>query len=85
MKLVSVTEISSIGKGALGLIVTLGGLLQIPAVGNPIMAFAKLHPHISGIIGAVTVITAFLSNPQVQKAFNISLPANAKIDATIKT
>jgi len=85
MKFVTVTEISALGKGAIGTIMGLGALLQIPAVSAPIMQFGHYHPHIASVIGTITLLTTLLANPQVQKVLNIQMPAGSSADVKIQT
>lgn len=90
MKFVSVKQITMLGKAAVGLILTLGALLQVPAVSAPVFMAAKLHPHIAAIVGVVTTLTALLSNPQVQTILHIGpkdmiVAQDVKVDAGIIT
>lgn len=74
MKFVSVTELSALGKGAIGLIATMAGLLNVPQVNQAVMKAAAAHPHIAVIAGAVTTLAALLANPQVQKILGVTAP-----------
>lgn len=85
MKIVTVTELSALGKGVIGFVIALAGLFQIPAIDQYLTAAAVHHPHIAVIAGAVTTIAALLANPQVQKVLNITVPANSTLQATIQT
>lgn len=67
MKFVSVKELSVIGKSAIGLIATLGALLQVPQISAIVFKLANLHPHIATITAAITTIAAVMANPKVQK------------------
>lgn len=71
MKLVSIKEISALGKWAIGMILTFGGLLQVPQFEQIVFKLANLHPHIATIVGALTTLAALLANPQVQKILGI--------------
>ena len=73
MKFVTVTEISNLGKSAVGVILGFGGLMQIPAFSAPLMQFGHYHPHIASVIGTLTMLAALLANPQVQKVLNIEV------------
>lgn len=66
MKLVSVSQMTALGKSAIGLILAMGALLQIPDVSAFVGALVKLHPHISTLVGMITTIAALFANPQVQ-------------------
>lgn len=68
MKLISVTELSTLGKGAIGLILTLGALLNVPAVS----AIAAQHPHLMAVGGTITALASLLANPQVQKILGVT-------------
>ena len=67
MKFVTVTQLSTLGKSAIGFILGLGGLLQIPAVSAPVAQFVHYHPHYAFIIATITGLTTLLANPQVEK------------------
>ena len=82
MKFVNVTELSALGKSAIAFIITLGGLMQIPAIGVPLTAAAKNHPHFAAAIATVTMLTTLLSNPAVQKALGVTIEVPP--DATVK-
>ncbi len=84
MKFVTVTQVSALGKAAIGLIVSFGAVMQIPAVYAPITAFGHDHPHFASVIGVLTLLTTLLTNPQVQKVLNINLPEGAKADVKIE-
>lgn len=58
----------------------MGTLLQIPAVGAPIFAFAKLHPHFASALAAVTGIIALLHNPQVAEVLGIKQTVEVKTE-----
>lgn len=73
MKLVSITQLSAIGKGAIGLVLTLGALFQIPIVGDVVTAQAHLHPHIATVVATITLLTTLLTNPQVQRVLGVNL------------
>ena len=71
MHLVSVKQLSAIGKGAIAAIVAFGGLLQVPQFSAAIFHLANLHPHVATILGALTTLAALLANPQVQNILHI--------------
>ena len=85
MRFVTVTELSTLGKSAVGAILAFGGIMQIPQVSAPIMAFGHDHPHIAALIGMLTGLAALLANPQVQKVLNIQVPAGSSAEVNIQT
>jgi hypothetical protein len=71
MHLVSVKQLSGLGKAAIGAILTFGALLQVPAFSAAVFHLANLHPHIAALIGVLTTLAALMSNPQVQRILHI--------------
>lgn len=71
MKFISPAKFTALGKGAIALILSLTGLIQIPAVSAFLMPLIQHHPHIATIVGGLTTISALLANPQVQDFFGI--------------
>ena len=59
-------------KSLVAFVMGLAGLLQVPAIGNPVMAFGQHHPHIAVIIGAITGIATLLHNPTVEAFLDIN-------------
>lgn len=62
-------------KSLVAFVMGLAGLLQVPAIGNPVMAFGQHHPHIAVIIGAITGVATLLHNPTVEAFLGINIPA----------
>lgn len=85
MKIVTITELSAIGKGSIALIFSLAALFEVPTIGQIITQAAAHHPHIAVAVGAVTTLASLLANPQVQKIFNITVPENSTVQTTIQT
>lgn len=90
MHLVSVKQLSGLGKAAIGAILTFGALLQVPAFSAVVFKLANLHPHIATILGVLTTLTALLSNPQVQQILHIgpgdkAIAKDVQMDAGIIT
>lgn len=71
MKLIPIAQLSALGKFCIGLIATATGLLQIPQVKDLVVPLAAAHPHFASLIGGVTVISALMSNTQVQTLLGI--------------
>lgn len=84
MKVVSVTELTALGKSAIAFILAVGGLLNIPPVAAVVTEAAKLHPHVAIITGTFVTLATLLANPQVQRVLgvNIEVPANATVQQT---
>ena len=81
MKFVSVSEISGLGKSAIGALLAFGALLQVPQFSTLVFHVANLHPHIATIVGVLTTLAALLANPQVQKALHINIGPEEQIAA----
>jgi hypothetical protein len=59
-------------KGLIAFLLGLGSLLQIPAVGNVVLAAAKTHPHFAVALTVLTGVVTLLHNPQVDAFFGIT-------------
>lgn len=73
MKMVSVGQLSALGKSAVAVIITLAGLLNVPQVSAVVGAFFKLHPHWAFTATAITGLATLLANPQVQKVLGVTI------------
>ena len=58
-------------KSLVAVVTTFGGLMQIPQVGNTVMALAKGHPHITAAVAMVMSAAMLLHNPQVEAILGI--------------
>jgi len=58
-------------KSLIAFLIGLGSLMQVPAIENPVMAFAAHHPHVATIIAALTAIIGLLHNPTVDAILGI--------------
>lgn len=58
-------------KGLFGIALTIGTLLQLPAVHDSLIAMAHAHPHVLSIIATCTFLAALLRNPEVQHALGV--------------
>jgi len=58
-------------KNLIAAVLTLAGLLQVPAIGNPVMAFGQHHPHVAVILAALTGLATLLHNPTVEALLHI--------------
>lgn len=81
MQMTPVQRLSALGKLCLGFIVTVCGLVQVPAVNKVLVPLAAKYPHVSMLLGSLTVIGSFLANPQVQQVLGIQEMKAAVIDA----
>lgn len=57
-------------KGLLGAVLVAASLFQAPAVHDALILLAHDHPHILGVIGALTVLGTLLHDPQVKEALD---------------
>lgn len=71
MKFVSINELSGLGKTAVGAVVSMAGLLQLPDVKNVVIPLVAHHPHLSTLAGALVTLGALLANPEVQKVLHL--------------
>ncbi len=89
MRLVPIAQISAVGKLCVGLIASAAGLVQIPEVKNAVIPLAANHPHVSTLLGALTIIGALMANPQVQTILHIEQQTKIPLDgggtATVNT
>jgi hypothetical protein len=63
--------LNAFGKGLIGLLVGLAGLMQIDAVKNFVTPILAMHPKISSIVMALCGIGLLLQNPYVRKILHI--------------
>lgn len=75
MHLVSIKQLSILGKSAIALIGTVAALLQVPAISVLVIKLISAHPHIATITGAITTLAALMANPQVQKILGYTVQA----------
>jgi hypothetical protein len=68
-------------KALIGMLLTFGSLMQIPAVNSFVAPLIAHHPHIASIIGTLLGIYAVLHNPQVQQVLHLNQP----VELTLKT
>ena len=72
-------------KALFAVVMSLGGLLQIPAVEDFTHKLFQHHPHVISIIATLGGIYVLMHNPQVQSALGIELPDDAKITGATAT
>jgi hypothetical protein len=72
MKFVTASQMSGLGKAAVGLILTLGAFFNVPQVAAVMGQVFKQHPHISFTVGAIVTLASLLVNPQVQKIIGLT-------------